>query len=293
MDNAEKQEILIVDDEKSNLDILLHILKDQYVLYVAKSGEDALKKAKANKPDLILLDIVMPEMNGFEVILQLKQDMETRAIPVVFITGLNSVANEEQGFELGAVDYIGKPFNPQVVQARVRTQLKIVRQMRTIEEMGMIDPTTDLPNKKRFKIQFRMEWLRALREKQPLGLVLIEPARLREFLDQTPKVQEEQVLQRIATNLSKSLKRPTDLLARIERSRFGAFLPNTNFTGTLQVAEEMKRIVETMTFPGMGNIDFAPGKINIWVVSTVPELGQNAENFLTQAEKMLETAKST
>ncbi|MGX4643377.1 response regulator [Massilia sp. SYSU DXS3249] len=119
--------ILAVDDEASNLQLLRQILQDHYRLLFAKDGARALELAHKEKPDLILLDVMMPGMSGYEVCAALKASPETAPIPVVFVTALNDTADELEGFEAGAVDYITKPVSPPVVRARVRTHLSLVR----------------------------------------------------------------------------------------------------------------------------------------------------------------------
>ena len=124
MENYSLISILIVDDDATDLDALNSILKPTYTVYVAKSGQTALNRALTNTPDLILLDIMMPDMSGYEVLTELKKNEETRDIPVIFITGLNSVADEEKGFQLGAVDYITKPFHAEIVKARINAHIQ-------------------------------------------------------------------------------------------------------------------------------------------------------------------------
>src|ERR1700740_2301766 len=127
--------ILIVDDTPANIAAALAILKDQYRTRVATSGAKALEHAgAADKPDLILLDVTMPDMDGYEVCGRLKADPETASIPVVFLTARTEAEDEAKGFELGAVDYIHKPFNPTVVRARVHTHLLLRDTLRQIEE---------------------------------------------------------------------------------------------------------------------------------------------------------------
>ena len=130
----EKNSVLIVDDEKSNLLYLNHILCDEHTIYTARTADEALERAREYKPDLILLDIVMPGMDGYAVIDELKNSEATSRIPVIFITGLSDQADEEKGLSLGAVDYISKPFNPSIVRLRVMNQLKILNQTRLIIE---------------------------------------------------------------------------------------------------------------------------------------------------------------
>jgi sigma-B regulation protein RsbU (phosphoserine phosphatase) len=127
--------ILIVDDTPANIAAALAILKDQYRTKVATSGAKALEHAgAADKPDLILLDVTMPEMDGYEVCARLKADPKTAAIPVVFLTARTEAEDEAKGFELGSVDYIHKPFNPTVVRARVQTHLLLRDTLKQIEE---------------------------------------------------------------------------------------------------------------------------------------------------------------
>ncbi|MCL2109445.1 MAG: response regulator [Oscillospiraceae bacterium] len=123
--NTNKYKLLIVDDDAANLKVLNHILKDEYKLFMAKSGSAAVKTAEKVRPDLILLDILMPDMDGFEVLGVLQKSDLTRGIPVIFITGLSQSEHEDKGLALGAVDYIKKPFDRVEVMARVGRQLGV------------------------------------------------------------------------------------------------------------------------------------------------------------------------
>ncbi|MCW5299803.1 two-component system response regulator [Herbaspirillum lusitanum] len=125
--NDSRQTLLLVDDEPTNLHVLRHTLQSDYRLLFAKSGQAALDLARSDPPDLILLDVMMPAMSGYEVCATLKQESSMAEIPVIFVTALADAENEQQGLELGAVDYITKPFSPHIVQARVRTHLSLVR----------------------------------------------------------------------------------------------------------------------------------------------------------------------
>jgi sigma-B regulation protein RsbU (phosphoserine phosphatase) len=120
-----RKTILIVDDAPENLDLLSGILKSTYKVKVAKSGEHALKIIAKSLPDLILLDVMMPEMDGYEVCMQLKSDDSTKNIPIIFVTAMEQESDETKGLELGAADYITKPISPSIVQARIKTQLAL------------------------------------------------------------------------------------------------------------------------------------------------------------------------
>lgn len=123
---SDEQRILLVDDEATNLHILRSLLQDDYKLLFAKNGQRALELTRQEKPDLILLDVMMPDLTGFDVCKMLKADDATKHIPIIFVTALADEADETQGFELGCVDYISKPINPSIVRSRVKTHLQLV-----------------------------------------------------------------------------------------------------------------------------------------------------------------------
>jgi len=149
MEKEKKYNILIVDDLNENIEVLFTVLKNDYILTPAKNGKSAIKKAKKLKPDLILLDIMMPEMDGYEVCRQLKADEGTCRIPIIFVTAKGEEADETKGLNLGAVDYIAKPIRPAVVKARVATHLKLVEAMQELKRLYDMaldsNPMTGLP----------------------------------------------------------------------------------------------------------------------------------------------------
>ncbi|SDS02694.1 response regulator [Pseudomonas oryzae] len=144
-DTAERrQTLLLVDDEPSNLQVLRHILQDSYRLLFARDGDKAIELACREQPDLILLDVMMPGMTGYQVCRVLKREPATRGIPVIFITALTDTDDEAEGFEAGAVDYITKPVSPLIVKARIRTHLSLVRvdelretRLQIVQRLGM------------------------------------------------------------------------------------------------------------------------------------------------------------
>jgi DNA-binding response OmpR family regulator len=142
---SERQTILVIDDEKANLKILSELFKSKVNIILAKNGTQGIEKIIKFKPDLILLDIIMPGMSGFEVIMQLKKNEEISAIPVIFITGLTDVVDESQGLALGACDYIQKPFHTDIVRARVNLHLKLAEQRLQLEQLANVDSLTCVP----------------------------------------------------------------------------------------------------------------------------------------------------
>src|SRR3954463_3514928 len=136
MQDTVQATILVVDDAPSNISVLMEILRGDYRILAATNGEQALKIARGDpQPDLILLDVMMPEMSGHEVCQRLKAESSSRKIPVIFVTAMNQVEDEAKGFALGAVDYITKPVSPPIVKARVRTHLALYDQNRELERM--------------------------------------------------------------------------------------------------------------------------------------------------------------
>lgn len=134
MDIEQKNSVLVVDDEVANLQVLAHILGSEYTIYTARNGVYALEIARKYMPDLILLDIIMPDMDGYEVLAALKGAKETHHIPVIFVSGVDGDVDEVRGINLGVADYIHKPFTPNIVKLRVKNQMKIINQQWQINE---------------------------------------------------------------------------------------------------------------------------------------------------------------
>jgi len=134
--SEKENSILLVEDSELNIDVLTDILSDKYKLFIAKDGPTGIEIAKDKLPDLILLDIVLPRMDGYEVIKILKDTWETKEIPIIFVTALNNVDDEIKGLLMGADDYINKPFNPLIVKLRVDVQMRIVNQLRQIKMLS-------------------------------------------------------------------------------------------------------------------------------------------------------------
>lgn len=229
--------VLIVDDEKHNRMMLTELLKSDYQLILAKNGEQALQRAREHRPDLILLDVLMPDMDGYAVIRALKHDDQTRDIPVIFVTALDSVSDEEKGLDLGAVDYISKPFHPPIVRVRVRNHLQSVQQRRLLEQLALLDSLTGIPNRRRFNQVFEQEWRRCLREEAPLSLIVVDVDHFKAFNDSFGHTAGDEVLRRIASALQKSLRRPADFVCRYGGEEFVILLPGVPAEGALALAE--------------------------------------------------------
>ncbi len=154
MNDMNKQTVLVVDDTPANIDVLVGVLKDEYIVKAVLNGTTALELARKSPPDIILLDVMMPEIDGYEVCRRLKEDFVTRNIPIIFVTAKIGVDDEIKGFELGAVDYIGKPISPPIVKARVKTQLALYDQNRELDKK--VRQSTEEIVKTRLKIIQRL-----------------------------------------------------------------------------------------------------------------------------------------
>jgi diguanylate cyclase (GGDEF)-like protein len=290
MDGDRKNSLLIVDDERMNLKALAHILGGEYDIYTATNGASAIVRAREYKPDLILLDILMPEMDGYETLSVLKKDEMTQDIPIIFITGLNSSEDEEKGLSLGAVDYISKPFGAMVVKLRVRNQIKIINQLRTIQHLSMHDQLTDLPNRRSFDDRLRVEWNRAIREQYPLGFLMIDVDKFKNYNDTYGHQQGDVVLKTVAVIFAQSARRSGDFAARWGGEEFAILLPNTVLEGALDIAEKIREDVEGVLIPcadGSNN----RVTISIGVNATIPVQSSSVDAFITNADKALYEAK--
>jgi diguanylate cyclase (GGDEF)-like protein len=289
--DSEKFSILIVDDESANLAVLNTILHSEYAISTAKSGTAALRLAQDKRPDLILLDIMMPDMDGFAVLKDLKENPDTRVIPVIFITGLDSEADEAKGFAMGAVDYVKKPFKQELVKARVRTHIEIAVQMKASERLGLIDPLTEIPNRRSFDERLAMEWRRATREQKPISFLMMDIDKFKTYNDTYGHPQGDVLLKAAAKLFAERVKRPGDIAARIGGEEFGVLLPDTNLHYALMIAEDIRAGVDALRIPTADGGTITKATISIGAASITPTNDDKAEIFLTEADKNLYRAK--
>ena len=299
--------ILIADDSLFNREMLRRMLvpdesasvdqgETQCTVIAAASGQEALEKAIEEKPDLILLDVIMPGMDGFEVLTHLKKSDALNNVPVIIISGLAKEEDEEKGLLLGAVDYIAKPFKKAIVMARINTHLKIVEQMRLIERLSLFDSLTNIPNRRSFDKYMENEWRRALRESNPLSLLMVDVDNFKQCNDKYGHQQGDEVLKRISFELTSVLKRPADLAARWGGEEFAVLLPNTGLPGAGHVAEQIRVKIEDTVIPNITCIDCdTPIRVTVsaGVATTYPSAEITIADLVERADKALYTAKNT
>ncbi len=290
--NKEKARILIVDDEKMNLKVLADLLRMDYSPILARSGAQALKHALSDKPpDLILLDVVMPGMGGYEVIKTLKNNNQTKNIPVIFVTSLNSIEDEEQGLRLGAVDYITKPFSPPIVKIRVRNHLRIVHQYALLDQLAYLDGLTEIPNRRRFEIVFEKELARVVRNGTPLSLAMLDVDFFKNYNDNYGHAMGDIALQDIAKALERALLRPADFVARYGGEEFVAILPETDFDSAKIVAERCLHEVVALQIPHEYSQVANHISISLGLVTLTQDINISQNVLLEKADQNLYTAK--
>jgi diguanylate cyclase (GGDEF)-like protein len=293
MEEQEKFRILVIDDETANLMVLNRILSPEYTVFTAKSGEEGLSRVASEPPDLILLDIILPGINGFEVLKTLKGAPETRSIPVIIITGLDNDIDEERGLLLGAVDYISKPFKNHIVIARVKTHIQIVQHIKMIERLGLIDPLTNIPNRRCFDERLAIEWRRVTRDKQPVSFMMMDVDKFKTYNDTYGHPQGDTLLTTIAKIFNSAARRPGDLAARLGGEEFGVLLPGTGLEGALEVAEEIRSHVEAARIPTADGKIITQITISIGVAVRDPSSDITTEAFIAWADENLYKAKET
>ena len=230
MNDTGLQKVLVADDDAINREVLGELLKPEYAVLLAKNGAQALERAARHAPDLILLDVMMPDMDGYEVLRRLRADPQTAYIAVIFISGLDRPEDEANGLKMGAADYITKPFNPSVVMARVAVHLQVVRQRRMLERLANIDGLTELANRRRFDEIYDREWQRARRSGQPLSLALLDIDSFKQFNDRYGHPAGDRALRAVARLAAAGMRRPADLAARYGGEELVLLMPETDAT---------------------------------------------------------------
>ncbi|MFA9377258.1 MAG: diguanylate cyclase [Lachnotalea sp.] len=287
-----KQSILIVDDSAFHCKYLLDILQGQYEVRVVGNGRDAIAIACSDDPpDLILLDVVMPDVDGYEVCKRLKSIDMTSEIPIIFITGKMDEADEILGFELGAVDYISKPFNPIIVKARVNTHMKLKRYRDYLESMSYMDGLTKIPNRRKFDEYYELMWSMALRENKVISIIMIDIDYFKLYNDRYGHQMGDECLIQVAQQLAKTTSRKTDFVGRYGGEEFVCVLPSTQLESALAIAEKMRiRIIE-LQIPHEDSKVANIVTISLGVASCIPRQGLEQNTLIQYADKALYYSK--
>lgn len=287
-----RQKILIVDDMPINILTLGEVLRSRYDIVVAVNGSKALSIAQSDQsPDLILLDIEMPDMDGWQVCRHLKTTEKTRNIPVIFITGHDEVSEVMAGFESGAVDYISKPFNISVVQARVQTHLELKKQRDLLEQLASVDALTGIPNRRMFDEYFAREWRRSMRSASPISLIFMDVDFFKTYNDNYGHAEGDRCLENIAAILKHTLKRVTDFVARYGGEEFVAVLPEMNLDEAVEMAESMRKNIANSNIPHAYSEVADRITLSLGVSSVIPVVDILPEDLIKAADAALYIAK--
>ncbi len=253
MNNTNTNTILIVDDSDTNIDILTNLLDNEYDIMVAIDGNFALEMIDNNIPDLILLDIMMPSIDGYEVCRRLKAKLKTKDIPIMFITAKYDEDSIEKAYSVGGIDYIAKPFKPKELLARVKTQLTI-RQLiydlkKSKEELKLlssVDYLTKLYNRRYFsKVSEDIIHL-AIRDKTPTSIIMIDIDKFKNINDTYGhKIGDEVIIN--LSNTLKELTRTSDIVCRYGGEEFVILLPQTSLIGAEIIANKIKNTIELIS----------------------------------------------
>ncbi|RPI01030.1 MAG: PleD family two-component system response regulator [Calditrichaeota bacterium] len=297
--------ILVVDDIPVNIQLLQAFLATQnYKTFIARNGEEALQQVETVEPDLILLDVMMPKMNGFETCRQLKKSEKAKYTPIIMVTALNEIESKIRGIEAGADDFISKPFNKLELLARVRSLLRVKmlhdqlqekisqleRAKERLRELALTDGLTGLYNYRHFKDVLSMEVRRAERHRISFSLIMFDIDYFKQYNDTHGHLAGDKVLQGIASLVSNNIRK-IDVAARYGGEEFAVILPNTPAANARIVAEKLRKLVEQ--FPFEFQETQPNNRITISVgVSSYPTGGRTFETLVACADKRLYLAKA-
>ncbi|BAP45765.1 diguanylate cyclase [Pseudomonas sp. StFLB209] len=241
--------LLIVDDDISAIRVLSKILHGLGQIRFATGGTQALKMIQQMRPDLILLDAEMPDLGGFEVCEAIKADPLLKDVPVIFITSHTEARVEEAGLALGAVDFIGKPVQPAIVTARVKTHLRLKIAIDQLSLLAQTDGLTGLANRRFLDQNIEREWSRARRNQEAFSLLMLDIDFFKRYNDCYGHLQGDECLIAVAHAVKACVQRSTDLVARYGGEEFAVLVPGTGAQGACQLGEEIVQHVRAQNRP--------------------------------------------
>jgi two-component system cell cycle response regulator len=277
--------ILVVDDNLPNLRLLADLVASEgYVVSTAADGFGALAKIAAERPDLVLLDLMMPVLDGFEVCRRIKSDPATEHVPVIMVTAFDDVDNLVKGFEAGADDFVTKPFSGRAVMERVRLQLRRKRHYESVLEQSMTDPLTSAFNRRYFQAHARRLAARCRTAGEPIAVLMIDVDDLKVINTDHGHMAGDHVLKEVVDRAKLAL-RPSDLVARMGGDEFAVVMPETDLNAALQIAERLRgRVADTP-------IESVAATVSIGVAASRPDAKEELDAVLRRADAALYKAK--
>lgn len=285
--------ILLVDDDPLIIRSISRILTSVAEIRFATNGESALRLAHESVPDLILLDAEMPGMSGFQVCHALKSDPELADVSVVFVTSHSDTAMHIAGLEAGAVDFIAKPISEPLLLARVKSQLRIKRLTDELRSATMLDPLTQIANRRRFDERLSREWLRCARSNEPISVLMADVDYFKRFNDTYGHPAGDSCLKEVAAVLEATCHRPADLAARYGGEEFAVLLPGVSLSGARHVAHRTLNALNTLALPHVNSSTSKHVTVSIGIgyLDEVSQKG-NERDLLSAADKALYAAKA-
>ena len=284
--------ILVVDDAMENIQILHAALQDEHEVLFAMDGPRALEIARKQRPDLILLDAVMPGMDGYAVCRELFASPETADIPVIFVTALKSPEDETRALGAGAADFISKPVNAAVVRARVRTQLTVKRQRDALRALILLDPLTGVANRRAFDERLGMEWRRCGRAQLPVSLLMVDIDHFKLYNDHYGHPAGDATLVQVARAMRRAAGRSQDLVARYGGEEFAILLPQLEEQGATGVARRLMHELEMLDIPHAASPTSQRLTVSIGIAAMVPGEHSQPGDLVQVADALLYQAKA-
>jgi diguanylate cyclase (GGDEF)-like protein len=291
--DAARQSILLVDDVPANLEALNAVLGADYELIFATNGLEALELARDQMPDLILLDVMMSGMDGYEACRRLKNDRRTKGIPIIFVTAMDHEEDEAAGLDAGAIDYLTKPIRASIVKARVRNHLDLKRAHDLLESLSITDPLTGLPNRRHFDAVLETEARRAVRSMSPLGLLMCDLDRFKAYNDYYGHPAGDRCLQAVAAVFRETFRRAGELPTRYGGEEFAVILPGATLPDACVLGERIRQAVEARRLPharaeSMPWVTLSVGAASMFVTAEAP-----VSSLVQRADVALYSSKET
>ncbi|MGC1507658.1 diguanylate cyclase [Ketobacter sp. MCCC 1A13808] len=291
---AEAPRVLVVDDDATSREALALLLRHHdMIVSIAKCGKDALKMVQESRPDLVLLDVTMPEMDGYEVCRRLKADPETRNIMVIFLTGMTDSRNEERGLALGALDYITKPVVVPILKARIKNHLEMKRKNDLLTALARLDGLTNIPNRRLFDSLLHQEWSRSARHSRPMSLMMIDVDFFKRYNDTYGHIAGDDCLRVVARLISQCMKRSSDVVARYGGEEFVVLLPEAEEADTLVLAEKIRKKLLSLKIPHSGSPISDYLTVSIGCCTMTPNAQQSPQTLIIAADQNLYQAKES
>jgi len=282
--------LLIVDDDPNNVRLLASIFDQDYDILFALNGLEAIDISLRERPDLIILDVMMPDLDGYTVCKTIKNHPHTKDIPIVFLTAHCDAEEEIRGLEMGAADFISKPFYPKIVKIRVSNQIELKYAREKLTKLAITDGLTGIANRRYFDDQLAHEWTRARRLNQTLAIAMIDVDWFKKYNDHYGHQGGDDCLRQVANVLSNVAKRDSDFVARYGGEEFAIILPMTQAENALELAKNSCLALSNLELPHALS-DFGHVTLSVGVAVGCPKQNTTPHNLLVNADKALYTAK--